>query len=77
MVVNKKNIILFVIGLIIITIVVSILMNRIGTPVYINDPYKQKIDSLNIELKYIKNKCFFVTIPNNRAVVISLLHTSE
>jgi predicted nucleic acid-binding Zn-ribbon protein len=30
--------------------------NRIGTPVYINDPYKQKIDSLNIELKYIKDR---------------------
>jgi peptidoglycan hydrolase CwlO-like protein len=56
MVINKKNIILFGIGLIIITILVSILMNRIGTHVYINDPYKQKIDSLNIELKYIRNR---------------------
>lgn len=34
-------------------------------------------DLFFIELEYIKNKCFFVTIPNEKAVVISLLHISE
>jgi len=34
-------------------------------------------DIFFIKLNCIKNKCFFVTIPNDRAVVISLLHISE
>jgi len=34
-------------------------------------------DLFFVKLKYIKNKCIFVTIPNDRAVVISLLHISK
>jgi peptidoglycan hydrolase CwlO-like protein len=55
MVIKTKHLIIFGIGLIILTILVSILTNRIGTS-YINDPYKYKIDSLNIELNHIKNR---------------------
>jgi len=34
-------------------------------------------DLFFIKLNYIKNKWFFVTIPNDRAIVISLLHINE
>jgi peptidoglycan hydrolase CwlO-like protein len=52
--INKTNAILIGVGLIIIVILVSILTTWMDT-LYKPDPYKSKIDSLNIELKYIRN----------------------
>jgi len=51
--INKTNAILIGVGLIIIVILVSILTTRMDT-LYKPDPYKSKIDSLNIELKHIR-----------------------
>jgi hypothetical protein len=52
---SKKQLILFGIGIIIIIIMVSALSTRVDTPISY-DPYRSKIDSLNIELKYIKDR---------------------
>ena len=52
---SKKQLILFGIGIIIIIIMVSALSTRVDTPISY-DPYGSKIDSLNIELKYIKDR---------------------
>jgi peptidoglycan hydrolase CwlO-like protein len=54
--IDKKQLIFFGIGLILITILVSILINRVDTSVSSYDPYQQKIDSLNIELSHIRTK---------------------
>jgi peptidoglycan hydrolase CwlO-like protein len=54
--IDKKQLILFAIGLILITVIVSILASRVDTSVSSVDPYQQKIDSLNIELKNIRNR---------------------
>ena len=54
--IDKKQLILFGVGLILITALVSILINRVDTSVSSIDPYQQKIDSLNIELKYIRDR---------------------
>jgi methyl coenzyme M reductase subunit C-like uncharacterized protein (methanogenesis marker protein 7) len=50
---SKKQLILFGIGIIIMMVIVSTLSTRVDTPISY-DPYRSKIDSLNIELKYIK-----------------------
>jgi hypothetical protein len=52
---NKKQLVLFGIGIILMVIIVSALSTRVDTPISY-DPYRSKIDSLNIELKYIKNR---------------------
>ena len=52
---SKKQLVLFGIGIIMIIIIVSALSTRVDTPISY-DPYRSRIDSLNIELKYIKNR---------------------
>jgi peptidoglycan hydrolase CwlO-like protein len=54
--VDKKQLILFGIGLILITILVSALFRRADTFTVPDNSYKHKIDSLNIELTHIRNK---------------------
>lgn len=54
-IVDKKQLILFGIGLILITILVSVLFRRTDTS-YVDSTYQRKIDSLNIELKYIRDR---------------------
>jgi peptidoglycan hydrolase CwlO-like protein len=54
--IDKKQLILFGIGLILIIVLVSILVNRVDTPTSPYDPYQQKIDSLNIELSHIRDR---------------------
>jgi len=52
---NKKQLILFGIGIIMIIIIVSTLSTRVDTPISY-DSYKSEIDSLNTKLKNIKDR---------------------
>jgi hypothetical protein len=50
---TKNQILQFSIGLVILMILVSALTHRAGI-IYQSDSYQNKIDSLNIELKYVR-----------------------
>jgi peptidoglycan hydrolase CwlO-like protein len=53
---KTKHLIIFGIGLILITILVFTLILKVNTFTSSPDPYKGKIDSLNIELENLKNQ---------------------
>jgi hypothetical protein len=53
---KTKHLIIFGISLILITTLVFILILRVNTFVSNQDKYKEKIDSLNIELQNLKNQ---------------------
>jgi hypothetical protein len=53
---KTKHLIIFGISLILITTLVFALILRVNTFVSNQDQYKEKIDSLNIELQNLKNQ---------------------